>query len=156
MSNSNLIKCKHLKYRRKQGIIYMYCSKKRIQGDLRENICDGCIEREFKSYKSLKKITKKQKTLENNRYSILTNNLKTCYVCKKRKKDDMHEIYPGSSKQASMKNGFCIPICRKCHSEITNNEKRLLSYKVECQKEFEKTHTREDFIKIIGRSYIDI
>jgi hypothetical protein len=30
-----------------------------------------------------------------------------------------------------------------------------LQLKQHCQREFEKTHTREEFIKLIGRNYLD-
>ena len=54
-----------------------------------------------------------------------------------------------------MKNGFCIPICRRCHKEIQNDEEKMLVYKKRCQQEYEKTHTREEFIKLIKRNYLD-
>ena len=97
--------------------------------------------------------TKKQRDLEKNRYSILTNNLQKCYLCPN-KKDDIHEIYAGSKRIISIKNGFCIPLCRKCHDEIQNNEKEMLKLKKECQKKYEKSHSKEDFMKKVGKNYL--
>lgn len=148
-------KCKYLRIRHKKGIVYKYCVIKKIQCPLNDNMCYSCNDKEYKEYKPMKKETSKQKKLEENRYSILTNNLNKCYVCKIRKKDDIHEIYAGAKKQTSMKNGFCIPICRRCHNEIQNDEEKMLVYKKRCQQEYEKTHTREEFIKLIKRNYLD-
>lgn len=91
--------------------------------------------------------------LEKERYSILTTNLKKCYLCNK-KKEHIHEIYKGCNRQISMKNGFCIPICSMCHIETDLNSELDKGLKKLCQKEYEKTHTREKFIKLIKKSYI--
>ena len=99
----------------------------------------------YKSYKLQK--------LERNRYSILTNDLEHCYICGK-PFVDIHEIYGGANRQVSMKNGFCIPLCREHHREITDKPSMALSLKQECQKEYEKTHTRTDFIELIKRNYL--
>ena len=147
-------KCKYLRIRQKKGVVYKYCVNKKIQCPLNDNMCYYCNDKVYKEYKMMKKKTSKQRKLEEQRHSILTNNLNKCYICKIRKKDDIHEIYAGAKKQMSMKNGFCVPICRKCHSEMQNNEEKMLIYKKKCQQEYEKTHTREEFIKLIGRNYL--
>lgn len=41
-------------------------------------------------------------------------------------------------------------LCRKCHQD----EKILQELKKDVQIEYEKNNTREDFIKIIGKSYL--
>lgn len=148
------INCIYLRFRRQKGLIYKYCTIKRIKSSFNENICCSCELKAFKQYKSLKTSTSKQRKLENKRYSILTDNYSVCYECGVREKDDIHEIYPGSKKQISMKNGFCIPVCRKCHEEIQNNEKKMLSYKIQCQREYEKSHSREEFMNLIKKNYI--
>ena len=100
--------------------------------------------------KVIKKKSNKLAKLEKERYSILTNNLKICYICKT-KKEDLHEIYGGRNRKISIKNGFVVPLCRKCHQ---NNE-ILQKLQRELQKKYEKTHTREEFIKLIGKNYLD-
>ena len=50
----------------------------------------------------------------------------------------------------SIRMGFVVPLCRKCHS----NEKVINYLRIVIQKEFEKTRTREEFIEITGKSYI--
>ena len=74
-----------------------------------------------------------------------------CELCGKySKRLDPHEIYGGSNRQRSIKHKFVKLICRECHQ---NNE-LLKQLKIDTQKEFEKTHTREEFIKITGKSVL--
>ena len=53
-----------------------------------------------------------------------------------------------------MKNGFCIPICEEHHIETENNSKLDKDLKKECQEKYEETHSRADFINLIGQSYL--
>ena len=98
--------------------------------------------------------SKSIRTLEKNRYSILTDNLDYCYVCGK-PKDALHEVFEGANRVNSMKNGMVIPICYKHHSMIHKNRQFSLYYKILCQTKFEETHSREEFIKIFKRNYKD-
>ena len=92
----------------------------------------------------------KLRKLENNRFSIYTDNFEKCYYCGKTGKMDKHEVYGGANRIRSMQNGLVVPLCRICHSNIEIIE----NLKIKCQKIYEKEHTREEFIKIIGRNYI--
>lgn len=66
------------------------------------------------------------------------------------KRLDPHEVYGGSNRKRSIKCKFIKMICPKCHfNEVIINQLRI-----DIQKEFEKEHTREEFIKLIGKSYI--
>lgn len=66
------------------------------------------------------------------------------------KKLDPHEVYGGSNRKRSIKHKFIKLICRECHS----NENIINQLRIETQKEYEKKHTREEFIKLIGKSYL--
>lgn len=89
--------------------------------------------------------------LEKNRYSIFTDNYSVCYYCNNHRDQlDMHEVYGGSNRQRSMKYGLCVPLCRRCHS----NETIIKDLRIWCQKKYEMDHTRDEFIKLIGKSYI--
>lgn len=66
------------------------------------------------------------------------------------KRLDPHEVYGGSNRKRSIKHKFVKLICPKCHS----NEVIINQLRIDTQKEFEKEHTREEFIKLIGKSYI--
>ena len=103
----------------------------------------------------MKKKSNKLAKLEKNRYSVFNDNENICYYCHRQKRSDekfdFHEVYGGSNRQTSMKNGLCVHLCRKCHS----NQFILNDLKVWCQREYERMgHTRIDFIKLIGKSYI--
>lgn len=96
----------------------------------------------------------KLKKLESERYSILTDDLTMCYICK-RPKEDMHEIYGGANRIVSIKNGLCIPICRNCHYRATNDNEFSLQLKQVCQSKYEETHTREEWFGLVGRNYVE-
>lgn len=145
--------CKYLKIRTKNYNKYIYCNNPNLKKKIDFKQCKSCRYKDYKQVKELKKKSKKLKKLEDKRYSILTDNLRICYICRKKKKH-IHEIYKGSNRQTSMKNGFCIPICDTCHEETEKNVELDKKLKKECQKEFEKTHSRAEFIKLIGKSYL--
>lgn len=63
---------------------------------------------------------------------------------------DPHEVYGGSNRKRSIKYKFIKLLCRECHS----NENIINQLRIDTQKEYEKTHTKEEFIKLIGKSYI--
>lgn len=74
-----------------------------------------------------------------------------CEYCGKfNERLDPHEIYGGSNRQRSIKHKFVKLICRECHS----NEEIIKQLRIDTQKEFEKTNTRTEFIKLIGKSYL--
>ena len=91
------------------------------------------------------------------RFSIL-NNLDKCYFCGK-KAECIHEVYFGTAnRKISIKNGFCVGLCNNHHNMTNNsvhkNRKMDLKLKELYQKEYEKTHTRQDFITLIGKSFL--
>lgn len=97
--------------------------------------------------------TYKLKKLEKNRFSILTNDMEHCYICQS-PFVEIHEIYNAGNRKISMKNGFCVPLCHKHHEYVTLNADGSNYLKQKCQMVFEKTHSREEFMKLIGRNFI--
>ena len=63
---------------------------------------------------------------------------------------DPHEVYGGSNRKRSIAHKFVKLLCRKCH----DNEEIINQLRIETQKEYMKTHTEEEFIKLIGKSYL--
>lgn len=96
--------------------------------------------------------SKKLAKLERNRFSILTCDLTTCIECG-RPKQDLNEIYPGRNRQNSMKYGLVIPMCRRCHTEYTNNREMQLKWMKIGQKAFEELYDK-DFLDIFKRNYL--
>lgn len=101
----------------------------------------------------MKKKSSKLAKLEKNRFSIITKDLEHCYLCGN-KKQELHELIEGKNRQASMKYGLVIPICRKCHILVTNN--RTLQEKLHkvAQKEFKKHYKTENFVQIFNENYL--
>ena len=95
-----------------------------------------------------KKKSKKLAKLERQRDKDIVKYGECEYCHRKFKHLDPHEVYGGSNRKRSILNGFVKKLCRKCHS----NEKVIKQLKIDTQIEFEKTHTREEFMKIFGEN----
>ena len=86
--------------------------------------------------------------------------VKKCYVCSRRTCLHDHHIYFGTAnRKISEKNGFKVWLCyehhegtRGVHGKYGHDLDLLL--KQTCQKKYEETHTREEFIALIGKNYI--
>ena len=92
----------------------------------------------------------KLKRLEKERFSVFTTNMKKCYFCNNTSIEN-HELLPGKNRQNSMRYGYVLPVCRIHHNEIQYSE----SWKKKSQEHFEKTHTREEWLEIFHRNYLD-
>ena len=98
----------------------------------------------------IKKRSNKLAKIERQRDKDLTKSGICEYCGNYSKRLDPHEIYGGSNRKRSIKYQFVKLICPRCHS----NEEIINQLRIDTQKEFEKKRTREEFIKIIGKSYI--
>lgn len=88
-------------------------------------------------------------------------NKKECYVCKTTFNLHLHHIYFGvANRSVSDKNGFVVYLCQYHHesnfgvhgkygNELNRELKRI------CQTKYEKNHTRNEFMNLIGRNFID-
>ena len=102
----------------------------------------------------MKQKSNKLAKLERNRTSILTDDLEHCFICK-RQASEIHEIYSSGSRKQSMIYNFTIPICRQCHQRVTLNHYDNLQLKQICQRKYEENHTRDEFMAIIGKNYLE-
>lgn len=87
-----------------------------------------------------------------------------CYICGSRQWLEEHHIYFSAKRKVSEANGFKVRLCRLCHTGTGDKQhppgvhfnialdKKL---KVQCQKEYERNHRRCDFIKLIGKNYLE-
>lgn len=144
--------CMFLTKRSKKNIFFWFCRRNKIKIELKD--CSECDLKEFKKYKKIIQKSSKLKNIENKRFSILTNDFSKCYKCEN-KKQHIHEIYGGRNRQISIRNGFCIPICEKCHRKTEDDMLFDRELKKECQKIFEKDHTRIEFLKLIDKNYLE-
>ena len=144
--------CMYLKIRSRKYKKYIYCKQKDKEINFYD--CKSCKDKDFKKTKELKKKSNKLKNLEAKRFSIITNNLKICYVCQKRKKDDLNEVFEGSNRQMSMKYGLVIPVCRTCHTEYDLNKELRQKYQREAQKIFEEKYGHDLFMQEFKKNYL--
>lgn len=91
------------------------------------------------------------------RYSIVTDNLKNCYICG-RSDIHIHEMVHGTAnRKLSIKYGLVIPLCVAHHYEVHNSNSELdKKLKVKAQEHFERVYTELDFRKIFGKSYKEL
>ncbi|MEG1662526.1 MAG: hypothetical protein RR338_00915 [Clostridia bacterium] len=85
---------------------------------------------------------------------------KCCYACGRIDGLHLHHIYGGAAnRKISDKNGFTVYLCAYHHNMSNfgvHFDKRLdLILKKECQREYEKTHSRKEFMALIGKNYLD-
>lgn len=71
-----------------------------------------------------------------------------------------HHVYGASNRKISEKYNFKTDLCPICHRSqpqgVHGGNKELdLKLKREFQAKYEETHTREEFISLIGRNYIE-
>ncbi len=144
--------CINFRFRTKDYQKYIYCVKKKKK--IQYSDCKECKYKEYKTVKEIKKKSKKLKKLEDNRFSIITDNLSVCYICKKSPKNDLNEVFEGSNRQMSMKYGLVIPVCRECHHKYDLDIKLRTKYMQMAQLIFESKYSHELFMKEFKKNYV--
>lgn len=140
--------CIYLTQRTKKYEPYFFCRFNKQKITLSD--CKECSELKYKEMKPIRKKSKKQAKLERQRDKDLIK-LGICEFCGRySKRLDPHEVYGGSNRKRSIKYKFVKLICPRCHS----SESKIMQLRIDTQREYEETHTREEFIKLIGKSYI--
>ena len=141
------------------------CKKQKKIINIRE--CNNCKYKEYKctefqknsansTFKNTTLYNKSAKLakLERNRFSVFTDNLDHCIICRA-KKDHLHEIFFGSNRQKSMLYGFVIPVCSEHHAEMHRNKDWQEYWHIKGQEYWEEfIDSKEEFIKVFGKSYI--
>lgn len=83
-----------------------------------------------------------------------------CYISKRENIDLVrHEIYYGTAhRKISKENGFWVYLDPFWHTisnnSIHKNKTLDILLKQVCQRIFEKTHSRDEFMKLIGKNYL--
>jgi hypothetical protein len=79
-----------------------------------------------------------------------------CCFCGSRDGLSTHEVYPGTAnKRISQLNGFQVKVCGDCHDELQQyKSEKAERLKADTQREYELTHSREAFMKLIGENYL--
>lgn len=85
---------------------------------------------------------------------------KKCFFSNSTTGLDKHHIYFGANRKVSDENGFWIWLRHDLHIagssfRTPHNDRNLdLQLKELCQRIYEESHTREEFIALIGRNYL--
>jgi hypothetical protein len=70
---------------------------------------------------------------------------------------EYHHVFGGPYRKKSTLYGYVVPLCRAHHNEnpdgVHFNRENRNTLKRICQAHFEKTHTREEFIREFGKNY---
>lgn len=89
--------------------------------------------------------------------SILKSN--GCYICGNPNTEE-HHVFFGGNRKVSDENGFTVRLCAEHHRGLYGVHGKY-GYMLDgylkriCQREYEKSHSREDFMKLIGRNYLN-
>lgn len=90
----------------------------------------------------------------------------TCYLCMKLNQDNRrhlaiheHHVYGGQNRSVSEAEGFKVYLCIHHHIDgpeaVHNNQENMRLIQKDCQKKYEETHTRQQFMKLIKRNYLE-
>lgn len=103
------------------------------------------------------------KTMKKHKKSILQQG-KYCYLCDRLDHRYMvrglqeHHIFGGPNRTISEAEGLKCWLCLSHHihgpEAVHNNIRNMRMLQQEAQQAFEKDHTREEFVRLIGRNYL--
>lgn len=90
--------------------------------------------------------------------SIIQKN-KQCFICGTSYNLHDHHIFAGSNRKNSEKTGLKVWLCYTHHNGSNYsphfNREVELELKRIAQAKYEETHTREEFMSIFGKNYLD-
>lgn len=147
--------CKNHKIRTKKGIKYGYCTLLKKEVPLFGCKCNSIAYPEIKKIKtssSMKKRSYKLAKAEKNRFSIIYQDLDHCAVCGKLA-TDKHEVFNGAYRQASIKYGCVMPLCREHHEKMHSDREFALIYKVMFEEKFIELHGYDEFMRVFKKDY---
>ena len=81
----------------------------------------------------------------------------TCYICGRPACHHHHAFYGTANRRISDAWGFIVPLCWEHHEgpDGVHMDRELdLRIKRRLQEKFEETHTRQEFMQLIGRNYL--
>lgn len=90
--------------------------------------------------------------------SVLKTRPDLCYLCKRQGDTALHHVYGAFNRWMSDENGFVVFLCPSCHTESPTSAHKCrdtdLYLKRRCQAAYEKNHTRDEFMRLVGRNYL--
>lgn len=148
------MKCKYFKIRKKKGNIYYYCALKKKEVTF--SCYQECDKKEYKVYNAIRKRTYKLAKKEKKRFSIIYQDLSKCCVkgcITPFYQVELNEIFEGSYRNRSIKNGAVCPMCKMHHDLFHKDILFNLKYKILFQQHFIEKYSLEWFIKTFGQDY---
>jgi hypothetical protein len=89
----------------------------------------------------------------------LISEAKCCYFCGTTQNLHFHHIFQNANKKNSEKIGAWVWLCAKHHvlgaDAVHNNYQKNRELKKLAQRKYEENHTRDEFMSIIKRNYLD-
>ena len=89
---------------------------------------------------------------------------KYCYLCERLEHRYMvrglqeHHIFGGPNRKISEAEGLKVWLCLAHHTQgqeaVHNNIRNMRILQQDAQQAYERTHTREEFVRLIGRNYL--
>ena len=84
--------------------------------------------------------------------------MRKCYLCGSTEWIESHHVFSGSYRKASERHGMTVNLCHWCHNEpplgVHFNKGMNHQLKRDFQRKFEATHSRAEFRRVFGKSYI--
>ena len=86
---------------------------------------------------------------------------KECYITGQTNNLHRHHIYAGGRRKISEREGFWVYLAGWLHNQSDegvhgkNGHELDMMLKRHCQMKYEETHSREEFMKLIGKNYLD-
>ena len=111
--------------------------------------------------------TKKKKRRKKHKPSILHTKDGTCYLCMRLHNDyrihaytEEHHVFGGNpNRDRSEAEGLKVYLCPEHHrtgpEAVHNNHDNMLMVQQDAQRVFEQTYSRKEFVKLIGRNYLE-
>ncbi len=110
--------------------------------------------------------TKKKKRRIPHPASILQKEEGLCYLCGKlnhiflpAEHLEMHHVFGGPNRLISEMNGFKVKLCPEHHrtgkEAVHRKMENMRMIQKDTQRAYEREHTRQQFVELIGRNYLE-
>ena len=90
--------------------------------------------------------------------SIIQDDLTRCYLCGRTGSLETHHVFGGvANRRISEKYGLTVKLCPNCHRGTDGaqyDKQKNLLLKRDAQFSFERTHTRAEWFRLIGKNYL--
>lgn len=80
-----------------------------------------------------------------------------CEICGKYDFCDVHHVYAGTRRKIADRLGLKVTLCQRCHDDVHAHPAKYEWLKAEVQRRYMEQNgiDTQDFIEIMGRSYLD-